>query len=120
MKKWFAWFSLFTSVGTLFCCALPGLLVVLGMGATMAGLVTSVPQIIWFSQHKFWVFTGSAVVLAISGYMQYRARFMSCPIDKVKAEVCGTSRKWSLIILVVSVIFWVLGAFFAFIAPRIF
>ena len=31
--------SLFTSVGTLLCCALPALLVTLGMGAALAGFV---------------------------------------------------------------------------------
>ena len=37
--------SLFTSTGTLICCALPALLVSIGAGAVMAGLIEAVPQI---------------------------------------------------------------------------
>ena len=44
--------TLFTSGGTLICCALPALLVSLGAGAVMASVVSSVPQIVWFSEHK--------------------------------------------------------------------
>jgi len=90
------------------------------MGATMAGLVTAVPQIIWLSQHKTLVFIGSGVMLALAGYMQYQARFEPCPIDPVQAQACDTSRKWSLRILIFSVFIWSVGAFFAFIAPLVF
>lgn len=119
MRNLSVWFSLFASTGTLFCCALPSLLVVLGMGATMAGLVTTVPQIVWLSQHKAWIFLGSAIMLSAAGYLQYRAQYEPCPIDPVKATACMTSRKWSLRILIFSVIVWSIGAFFAFIAPKI-
>jgi hypothetical protein len=36
---WTAWLSLAASGGTLVCCALPALLVSLGLGAALAGLV---------------------------------------------------------------------------------
>ena len=118
MKNLSTWFSLFASTGTLFCCALPSFLVVLGMGATMAGLISAVPQIVWLSQHKVWMFLASAIMLCIAGYMQYRAQFEPCPIDPAKAKACMTSRKWSLRILIFSIVIWSMGAFFAFIAPR--
>lgn len=37
--------SLFTSVGTLLCCALPALLVTLGAGAVFASLVKQCPLV---------------------------------------------------------------------------
>ena len=117
MRNLSAWFSLFASTGTLFCCALPSLLVVLGMGATMAGLVSSVPQIVWLSEYKALVFSFSAVMISLAIYFQYRARFEPCPIDPVKAKACETSRKWSLYILIFSATLWCVGPFFAFIAP---
>ena len=120
MNKLSAWFSLFASTGTLLCCALPSLLVALGMGATMAGLVTAVPQLVWISQYKVWVFSLSGVLIALAGWMQYRARFEPCPIDPELAKACDQSRKWSGIILIVSASLWSIGAFFAFIAPRVF
>jgi hypothetical protein len=38
--------SLFTSVSTLLCCALPSLLVAVGMGAVVAGMVSDFPALI--------------------------------------------------------------------------
>jgi len=114
-----AWFSLFASTGTLFCCALPSLLVALGMGAAMAGLVTTVPQLVWLSQYKVYVFAGSAIMLCIAALMHYRARNAPCPIDANQAEACAKSRKFSKVVLMISIGVWILGAFFAFVAPYV-
>jgi mercuric ion transport protein len=46
------YFSLFTSLGTLLCCALPSLLVLIGLGATVASVVSAAPWLIAFSRHK--------------------------------------------------------------------
>ncbi len=56
-----AFTALLASSGTLVCCVLPALMVALGAGATLAGLVTAVPQLIWLSEHKVEVFTVAAV-----------------------------------------------------------
>lgn len=117
MNRFSAWLSLFASTGTLFCCALPSLLVALGMGATLAGLVTTVPQIVWLSQYKAWVFGFSGVMLIFSGFLQYRSQFEPCPVDLKKANACAIARKWSMKILISSIGIWSIGAFFAFIAP---
>ena len=45
--------SLFSSFGTLICCALPALLVSLGAGAVLAGLITNFPQLIFYLNIKF-------------------------------------------------------------------
>lgn len=120
MKGLSAWLSLFASSGTLFCCALPSLLVALGMGATMAGLVSTVPQIVWLSQYKSFVFAGSALMLIVAGVLQYRAQFEPCPVDPKLAKACMRTRRVSLGIYIFSVFIWLLGAFFAFLAPLIF
>ena len=48
--------SLFTSLGTLFCCALPALFVVLGAGAVLAGILSSAPFLIVLSKYKVLLF----------------------------------------------------------------
>ncbi|PHS69828.1 MAG: hypothetical protein COB22_08440, partial [Cycloclasticus sp.] len=58
-----SWLTLFASSTTFICCVLPLLLVGLGMGASVAFLTSSFPQLIWLSEHKNWVFLMSAVVL---------------------------------------------------------
>ena len=115
-----AWISLFASTGTLFCCALPSLLVALGMGATMAGLVSAVPQLIWLSQYKILVFGLSAIMLIVAGLLQYKSRNAPCPTDIKKAKACATSRTWSLRVYLLSDALWLTGAFFAFVAPHVF
>ena len=112
-------FSLFTSAGTLVCCALPALFVTLGMGATLAGLTSSFPAIIWLSRYKLWVFAFAAIMLTFAGIMQWRARNMPCPADLKKAKACSRLRKISLSIWIFSLLAYLTGFFFAFIAPRI-
>ena len=51
-----SYLSLFTSFGTLLCCALPSLLVLLGLGATVASFLAAVPSLVTLSRHKDWVF----------------------------------------------------------------
>lgn len=109
--------ALFTSSGTLICCALPALLVALGAGAALSSLIANVPQLVWFSEHKTPVFTAAAVMLVLSGAMQWRARSLPCPVDPALAQLCMRTRKNSLGVYVVSVAIFMTGGFFAFIAP---
>ena len=109
--------SLFSSGGTLICCALPALLVSLGAGAVMASVVSSVPQIVWFSEHKLGVFIFAGVMLSISGLLQWQARSLPCPSDKALAELCNKTRVNSLRVYVFSVCVFLIGGFMAFIAP---
>lgn len=107
--------SLFTSFSTLICCALPALFVSLGLGATLMGLVSDVPQLIWVSENKSLIFGLSFALLALSIGMQYRARNLPCPIDPKEARACTIGRRWAFRITIFSVIIWMLGASFAFV-----
>jgi mercuric ion transport protein len=107
-------FTLFTSFSTLICCALPALFVSLGMGATLVGLVSNFPALIWVSEHKGLVFTASFVMLLFSSLVQYRARNTSCPIDPELARACTVGRVWSKRITFFSIGIWIIGAGFAF------
>jgi len=109
--------TLFTSGGTLICCALPALLVSLGAGAVMASAVSSVPQIVWFSEHKLGVFIFAGVMLSISGLLQWQARSLPCPSNKELAELCNKTRVNSLRIYIFSVSVFLIGGFMAFVAP---
>ncbi|MEO1658649.1 MAG: hypothetical protein AAFR65_13115 [Pseudomonadota bacterium] len=111
--------SLFASTGTLVCCALPALFITLGMGATFAGLVSAVPQLIWLSQYKVYVFLGAGVMLGVASYSRWRSRNDPCPIDPELARACTRMRVIGGAVLWVSVILYAVGGFFAFIAPRL-
>jgi len=111
--------SLFTSGGTLICCALPATLVGLGAGAAMSSLVSNVPQLVWFSEHKLGVFLLAGLMLIISGVMQWQARTMPCPADPQLAETCLSTRETSFKVYIFALVIFAIGGFFAFIAPLI-
>lgn len=112
--------SLFTSVGTLLCCALPALLVTVGAGAALAGLVSTAPWLVALSKYKVWTFGIAGALLVAAGIMQWRARNLPCPIDPVHAQACTRLRRISLWIYGLSVAIYATGFFFAFIAVKLF
>ena len=109
--------ALFTSTGTIFCCALPALLVSLGAGAALSSLISIFPQLIILSIYKIPIFIGAFIILIISGMMQYQTRSMPCPADKKQAYACMQARKVSMIIYVASVGIFIVGLLFAIIIP---
>lgn len=109
------WLALFTTTGTLVCCALPIALVALGMGATMASLVSNIPFLVTLSEHKEWVFAVSGSLLALSAWLIYRPG-QSCPVDPKLGALCNKTQIWNRRIYWFSVMLWGIGFFAAFLA----
>ena len=86
-KTW-SWLLLFTTSGTLICCAIPITLVSLGMGATVASMAATAPWLVALSMHKGWVFGLSAGLIALSAWSVYRPG-RACPIDPELAAACA-------------------------------
>jgi mercuric ion transport protein len=111
-----SYFSLFTSVGTLFCCALPSLFVLLGMGATVASVLSSLPWLVTLSHHKNWTFGVSATLIAFGFanvyYLGPRLRADACAADDPSA--CETATRFSKVVLWTSAALCAAGAFVAF------
>lgn len=112
--------TLFTSLTTLLCCALPVLLVSLGLGAVMAGLASSVPGLIWVSENKTGVFIFAGLMILGNGIWMWMNRNAPCPIDPKLREACMSGRKISKAIYFISVVIFSVGVFFAYIAPKLF
>ena len=108
--------TLFFSLSTLLCCALPALFVALGFGATFVSLLGAFPQLIWFSEHKTPIFIVSAFLLG-GTWLARRIAPQECPADPALAAACARARRLSSIIFGISVAAFVVGGFFAFIAP---
>jgi mercuric ion transport protein len=109
-----SYLSLFTSFGTLLCCALPSLLVLLGLGATVASVLTTAPWLVTLSHHKNWVFLISG--LLIGGNFAYTyaiaPRIRACPTDAPGA--CDAASTLSRAVLWISAIIYLLGFFSAY------
>lgn len=113
-----SYLSLFTSLGTLICCALPSLLVLFGLGATVASLLSAAPWLVTLSRHKAWVFAISGLLIATNFLYLYRiaprlqATGAACPTDDPSA--CVTASRVSRIVLWVSAVIYAVGSFAAY------
>lgn len=114
MHRLITFLTLFTSLSTLMCCALPALFVALGAGAVFSSLLGIFPQLIWISEHKTMVFIVAGGFLILGGAFQWRVRNAPCPIDPQLAKACVYARRKSLIIYCLSLGLYVIGSIFSF------
>jgi len=66
------------------------------------------------------VFLFAGLMLLISGVMQWRARSLPCPSDITLAALCLKTRKNAFRIYLFSLTIYLIGGFFAFLAPSLF
>tara|TARA_R110002020_G_scaffold29059_11_gene91968 strand:- start:78 stop:467 length:390 start_codon:yes stop_codon:yes gene_type:complete len=111
--------ALVTSLSTLVCCTLPAVMITFGMGAALSSLTANIPQLIWLSAHKPLVFGGSLVLLFAAWGVRYLTRNMPCPADPAQAKLCSNLRRFGGWILYIGFGVWVIGAFSAFILPKL-
>jgi mercuric ion transport protein len=115
------YFSLFTSLGTLLCCALPSLLVLAGLGASFASALSTLPWLVTLSRHKPWVFaiSGSLIFLSFVNtyYVAPRVRAKACAPDS--RAVCDETAKIGKALLWMSAAIYGVGFFTAFLLGSI-
>ena len=111
-KPYLKWLTLFITSGTLVCCALPVLLVSVGLGATMASLNYNVPGLLFLAENKLWTLSLSAILLIFLAWVIWRPN-QSCPADPELAKHCEVAKVWNKRIFWISVIIWSVGFFFS-------
>jgi mercuric ion transport protein len=111
------YFSLFTSLSTLLCCALPSLLVLFGLGASVASMLSFMPWLVTLSRHKQWTFAVSGMLIALSFVNMYyvapRIRGKKCSADDPSA--CEEASRFSKVLLWVSALIYAVGVFVAYV-----
>jgi len=116
------YFSLFSSFSTLLCCALPSVLVLLGMGTAVVSVLSAAPWLVSLSRHKAWTFNLAGLLIAASFVMTYAVvpRIRSgaaCAADG--AETCSEVSRLSRWVLWISVLIWSAGFFVAYLLAPI-
>ncbi|MBN2676141.1 MAG: hypothetical protein JXR30_02705 [Alphaproteobacteria bacterium] len=107
MKKILSILSFFTSGGLLaifahvFCCGIPALLSLLGGGAVAGGLAAGASHTHWIEEFREPLFVLGGIFILLSFWSLWKNRH-SCPID----SNCAKTKKWSKIILILSVIIY--------------
>lgn len=117
MNRVLSFFSLFGSLSTLLCCALPVTLVSIGMGATFASLTANFPQIIWLTERKEALFVITAILLIISYIMMKKSEQLVCPIDPDQRDACQASKGISKKFYWVTVFTYFIGLIFSYVIP---
>lgn len=112
------YFSLFSSFSTLICCALPSVLVLLGMGTAVASLLSAAPWLVSLSRHKVWTFSIAGALIACSFVMTYMVaprlrEGESCDADD--PTTCGEVSRLSRILLWGSALIYSGGFFVAYV-----
>ena len=105
--------SVFTSTGTLLCCALPAALAAVAGGAAVGTLITTFPWLITVSHYKGWIFIMAGSLIVFSGFLTLRPQGkLACSITGGKGcEVAGRFTKsmfWSAVGI------YGIGAFFSY------
>jgi hypothetical protein len=110
-------FSLFTSLSTLLCCALPSLLVLFGLGASVASTLSFFPWLVILSRHKIFTFAVSGTLIMCSFVNTYyivpRFRRAECTPDNPKG--CAEASRLSRILLWISTVIYAIGFLVAFV-----
>jgi mercuric ion transport protein len=115
-SAWMSYFSLFTSLSTLLCCALPSLLVLAGLGATVASALSALPWLVTLSRHKAWTFSISGILIAtsfINMYWLMPRLNRACNADDPSA--CAEASRISKVLLWTSAVIYSAGVFVAYI-----
>jgi len=108
-----SYLALFTSTGTLLCCALPSLITALAGGSALVSLLGAAPWLMTLSQYSGWIFLGAGMLIAFSAVLVFRPKGkVACSITGGKGcELAGRATK---IMLWISIAFFLIGLFFAY------
>jgi len=113
-RKVLSFLALFTSTGTLLCCALPALIAAVAGGSAVVSLITAFPWLVPLSRYKLLIFLLAGVLLIVNAYLIYRPRSkVACSIA---GEGCETANSFSRFMFWVSLIIYSVGFFFAYLA----
>ena len=84
--------ALFSSSGTLICCALPMVVATLAGGAALSSMVSLFPFLVTLSQYKNAIFIFSGSMIALNGYLSFKPlKEIACDVEsgEVGCEVAG-------------------------------
>lgn len=112
-SKVVSFLALFTSTGTLLCCALPSALAAVAGGSAVVSFVSTFPWLVPLSRHKEWIFLVAGVMILFSGVLTYRPKgTVACSITGGRG--CAVASQFTKIMFWISVSIYGVGVFFAY------
>lgn len=106
--------GLVTSFSTLLCCALPMILVSLGLGSVMAALLSNLPWLIWLSEHAIYLFIFTLIILLMSGYMIFWQQTF-CEVDPNNIKQCKVKNRYAKLVWFLTLTIFIIGFIFKYV-----
>lgn len=112
-QKLASYLALFTSAGTLLCCALPSVIAMVAGGAAVASFVSTFPWLVSLSRHKEWIFLAAGLMIVFSGLLVYRPKGrVACSVTG--GQGCAVAGRLTKTLFWVSAGIFAAGVFFAY------
>lgn len=112
-QKLSSYLALFTSTGTLLCCALPSAIAAIAGGGAVMSMVSTFPWLVPLSQNKEWIFLGSGLMIALTALLIYRPKGkVACSLTG--GEGCEVAGRFTKAMFWTSASIYSVGAFFAY------
>lgn len=112
-EKAVGFFSLFTSTGTLLCCALPVALAAIAGGTAITSLISTLLWLILLSNYKEWLFLIAGILIALNAILTLKPQSkLACSITG--SNSCRVAGRFSRIMFFISLSFYSTGFFFAY------
>lgn len=105
--------ALFGTFSTLLCCALPIVLVALGLGAVVASLTWQFPILVTLAEYKAVMFGVSATLLGLTAWSTW-GRKTICPTDPRVLASCHQARTLGRHLFWLGGALWLTGFFAAY------
>lgn len=105
--------ALFTSTGTLICCALPALVVAIAGGSAMVSLLSTFPWLVTLSKYSGWIFLIAGIMIFFSGILILKPKgSLACSITGGKG--CEAAGRFQNMMFWTSVVIYSFGLFTAY------
>ena len=112
-QKTVSFLALFTSTGTLLCCALPAALAALAGGAAISAYLSTFPWVIPLAQYKGWIFLVAGVLIGLNGILTFRPQGkLACAITG--GQGCEIAGKFSKVMFWIAVSIYGIGVFMTY------
>lgn len=112
-QKTASFLALFTSTGTLLCCALPAAIAGIAGGSAVVSLISTFPWLAPLSRHKIWIFIAAGLMIVFSGILIFRPKGqVACSITG--GQGCEVAGRFQKIMFWIALTIYLIGIFFAY------
>lgn len=105
--------TLFTSMSTLLCCALPATVAMLAGGSAVIAMTSAFPWLIPLSRQKDWIFLVAGIMLLFNGILLFRPKgAVACAISG--GSGCEAAGRFTIVVFYFSTALVAIGAFISY------